>query len=189
MADLPGTTIDAVPLKEYELLSQEIARRAGTNERALGLGLAVLAAGFTFGLKEEVAVILILLPIAFLIVLLWGVFNTTVLLFLSGYRWWVEDQINARRGRPTLLLGRMGKEMILGHRLVVTMSMLYVIFLSLTIWVGVTTVTTAYATLVVAGYVLLLLILLFELVVGARRLLEAPDRAHEWAAKQLSEER
>jgi hypothetical protein len=83
-----------VLLQEYDRTSKDISAMMGKNEQIVTIGLALLTFGFTFGLKEHIRVVFLIIPIGVLIFLYYTVFVYSMIMWLGGYRRWLEQRIN-----------------------------------------------------------------------------------------------
>lgn len=89
--------------KEYDNVWQGIRNLSLAGSKVIALGLTIIAAGLTLGVKEKILDILLLLPIAIYGVLFYGIHISTELISLGGYKRYLEEKLNGITGNNILL--------------------------------------------------------------------------------------
>jgi hypothetical protein len=88
--------------KEYERLATDIRGIETANDKAIGLGLTIVGLGLAYGIRENLALVFIFLPVALIGVFLYGVLQYHNLFWLGGYKRAVEEKINDLAGRNVI---------------------------------------------------------------------------------------
>jgi hypothetical protein len=88
--------------KEYERLATDIRGIETANDKAIGFGLTIVGLGLAYGIKENLALVFIFLPIALMGVFLYGTLQYHNLFWLGGYKRAVEEKINELAGRNVI---------------------------------------------------------------------------------------
>ncbi len=83
-----------VLLKEKESATQEIIFKLGTSEKMLSVGVAAIAAGLSYGIKEKISLVVLLMPILLFGLSLFWLDKYYGMLILGGYKKSIEDEIN-----------------------------------------------------------------------------------------------
>lgn len=83
-----------VLLKEKESATQEIIFKLGTSEKMLSVGVAAIAAGLSYGIKEKINLVVMLMPILLFGLSLFWLDKYYGMLILGGYKKAIEDEIN-----------------------------------------------------------------------------------------------
>ena len=174
-------------IKECDSVGQKIETLFLASEKVIGLGLAIIAAGLTFGLKEKINEILLFLPIAVLGVMLYGVHIFTELTSLGGYKCYLEERINTIFGENILLWesfiakGR--------HHAFVTyfLHFVYLLFLASTIYISLNTACRHYESSVFWGIVIVILTLSVGLIVSLVKMYGAFNKTYQMAKRQANQ--
>ena len=88
--------------REYERVASDIRGIETSNDKAIGFGLTVVGVGLAYGVKEDIAVVFLFLPIALIGVFLYGILQYHNLFWLGGYKRAVEEKINEISGRTVI---------------------------------------------------------------------------------------
>jgi len=174
-------------IKECDSVGQEIKTLFLASEKVIGLGLAIIAAGLTFGLKEKINEILLFLPIAVLGVMLYGVHIFTELMSLGGYKCYLEERINTILGENILLWESfIAKER---HRAFITyfLHFVYLLFLASTIYISLNTACRHYESRVFWGIVIVILTLSIGLIVSFVKMYRAFNKTYQMAKRQANQ--
>ena len=172
----------SVLLQDYQMTSQEMNRRLGTNERNIALGGTILGVAFTVALKYNANKVLIFVPLALFCIAFYATFNVTMIMSLAGYRRFVEKRINDCLGENILIWDSIARKKVHPTFSLLVLNLIYFLIICLTSYFGLTSAWSLYGP---TGFWLLLFILaglLVSLAFALRELLRAFDIAYETAA-------
>jgi len=100
-----------VLLKSYELTTAEIRDILSANDRLVGLAIAAISAGVSYGLVAAKHEVFLVLPVLVMGVCAYAILNHHNVTFLGGYKRYLEIRINQIVGKPVVLW-----EQIVMHR-------------------------------------------------------------------------
>lgn len=88
---------------EHARISGEIRAIEAMGEKSLGFGISIIGVGLAYGVEKSIGSLFILIPIAFIGLLLFIMINYYNLFLLGGYIRFVEEEINRIIGSDVLL--------------------------------------------------------------------------------------
>jgi hypothetical protein len=172
--------------KEYERLATDIRGIETANDKAIGFGLTIVGLGLAYGIKENLALVFIFLPIALMGVFLYGTLQYHNLFWLGGYKRAVEEKINELAGRSVisweaLVQMRRGRVNVIN----IGLTLVY-----LGIFVAVASISTervwsAYNYKIGLPFVAIEVALAALLALGVRRVFHGYDEALKYGRKTL----
>lgn len=169
-------------LKEYAVVSEEIKARIGTDEKALGFGVAILGVGLTWAIKESIREILLFLPIGLFGIFFFSLLNTSTLVALAGYRKYLADRINAKVESKILVWEAIGRTLVAKNPNFFAVSFVYLLFLTTLIVIGLRAAwAIGYKTF--SGYAAIIVILSIGVAMSFRRLYSIFSKAYERAVE------
>lgn len=177
-----------VLFREYESVGQVIYTLFLTSEKIIALGFTVIAAGLTYGLKEEINEILLFLPVAVFGVLFYGVHLFTELMSLGGYKRHLEEKINVSVGENVVLWQLFiakGRHKAFGK---IFLYIIYLIFLGLTIFISLSTAWQHYTKSTFGCSVVIILFLGYGLIISLYKMNRAFEETYQ-IAKKSSEQK
>lgn len=150
-------------------------------EKVIGLGLAIMAAGMAYGLKEGIHEILVLLPVGIFGVLLYGIYISTEILSLGGYRRYLEEGINAAFGEAIFYWESGIAEKRHSDFVRYALHFVYLLFLAVTIYVSCRTAWRQYGSEVFCALVIVILALLIVLIISFVNMNKSFDKTYKLA--------
>ncbi|MFH1033273.1 MAG: hypothetical protein V1806_02090 [Pseudomonadota bacterium] len=123
-------------MKEYELLTQEIKERVGRSDKIMGFGITIIGAGISYGINEELNEILILMPLAFMGIILYAIYNTTIVMALGGCKQLIAERVNDNFPQNILIWESISRRLVHHSIAIKCLDILYAIFLGGAIIVG-----------------------------------------------------
>jgi protein-S-isoprenylcysteine O-methyltransferase Ste14 len=170
--------------KECDSVGQAIRNFSLLAERISALGLAVIAAGLAYGIKEKINEILLFLPFAFFLVMLYGIHILTEGISLGGYKRHLEGRINNIFGEHLLLWELFIAKERHGSFARFFLSIAYLLFL---VCFGFLSLKTALQNYTKSTFVFMLIGILFSvviLIISYCKMNRAFDRVYQIAKKQ-----
>lgn len=172
-----------VYLKEYEIISQEIKERINRSDKIIGYGLTVLGVGITYGLKEGIDEIVLVIPFGLFGVLFYAIFNTTAIMALGGYSVYVTEQINNIFMKNVLRWNYLAKPLIHKSISLKCLHACYFILLCLTIFISIRTAIMGYNWIVVLLMAIMIVAGLIALIISLLRLKNTGDLSFKMAGE------
>jgi hypothetical protein len=81
-------------IKEHDSIDKATRTLFLSSQTVLGIGITIIVAGLTIGLKENISGILLILPFAIYTIFFYWVHLSIQLASLGGYEGYLEDRIN-----------------------------------------------------------------------------------------------
>lgn len=174
-------------LKEYDQVSEWVRSLFLSSEKLIGFGVALVTVGLSYGLKEKVYEVLLLLPIVLSGVLLYAAHLTTGLRAVAGYKKYLEERINEALGGEYLLWeSHLAKSQhrLIGQKLIHLVS---AILYLLSIWLSLQTAWQFYRREIFYSLVIINLVFFTGIIISVVEMYRVFDRIYQ-SSKSIVEQ-
>ena len=167
--------------KEYDSVAQAIRTLFLAGEKVIALGVTIIVAGLSYGIKEKVYDLLLFLPFAFFGVLFYGIHIFVEIMSLGGYKRFWEERINIAFDENILLWELFiskGRHRFIGR---IFLYIIYMIFLGFTILISLRTAHEKYTDGTFWGILIGILFFSIGLIIVMYKSNKAFDRTYQIA--------
>ncbi len=126
-----------VLLKEYERINQEINNYLSIIDRNIGFAMLILGGGAAYGLKENLRLVLLIVPFGVFGIYIYALHLLTAISALGGYKKGLEEKINSIIGKNLLMWEiKMSQKHLHNRFIYAVFSLILFVFLLFTMGAG-----------------------------------------------------